>query len=291
MTGRSTTERILDAYLAPAADRLPDRVIDAALSDIARTPQRRALRVPWRFPTMPALSRATGIAAVALVAVVGAGAIYLNGRAPGGPGGPPSASATPTTAPTAVPSAIAWSNYVSGVHGFTVGYPADWSVAWSASRDWRPGDGFPGDGDVDRYADAFQSPDEGDGTLGLFVWEMPSEGADLSSTAGLTSWAESFCTAAGAPGCEDFAGAAVPIGRPADSGNCGPAILVPTAEAQYAFFRGCGDALLSVGEARIVVLARPDGFPAAARYGGTVKLLEALLPRMSGWALTPPRAT
>ena len=95
MTGRTTTERILDAYLAPEADRLPDRVIDAALADIARTPQRRAVRVPWRFPTMPALSRATGIAAVALVAAVGAGGlIYLN--SPGGDGGSP----TPTTPPT-----------------------------------------------------------------------------------------------------------------------------------------------------------------------------------------------
>ena len=86
MNGRSTTERILDVYLAPETDRLPDRVIDAALADISRTPQRRALRVPWRFPTMPALSRATGIAAVALVAVVGAGGIYLASNRPGGAG-------------------------------------------------------------------------------------------------------------------------------------------------------------------------------------------------------------
>ena len=53
MNGTVDTERILDAFLAPEADRLPDRVIDAALADIARTPQRRALRVPWRFHYMP----------------------------------------------------------------------------------------------------------------------------------------------------------------------------------------------------------------------------------------------
>ena len=34
MKARSDTERILDAYLAPEADRLADRVIDAALADI-----------------------------------------------------------------------------------------------------------------------------------------------------------------------------------------------------------------------------------------------------------------
>ena len=87
MNGQIDAERILDAYLAPEADRLPDRVLDAALADIARTPQRRALRVPWRFPNMHALSRATGIAAVALVAVVGAGALfYLTSNRPGGAG-------------------------------------------------------------------------------------------------------------------------------------------------------------------------------------------------------------
>lgn len=95
MNGQIDTERILDAYLAPESDRLPDRVLDAALADIARTPQRRALRVPWRFPIMPALTRATGIAAVALVAVVGAG-VLISFDSTGGPGGSP----TPTTAPT-----------------------------------------------------------------------------------------------------------------------------------------------------------------------------------------------
>jgi hypothetical protein len=35
MSGRADTERILDAFLAPDTDRLPDRVIDAALDEIA----------------------------------------------------------------------------------------------------------------------------------------------------------------------------------------------------------------------------------------------------------------
>jgi hypothetical protein len=107
MKARSDTERILDAYLAPEADRLADRVIDAALADIARTPQRRALRVPWRFPLMPALSRATGVAVVALVAVVGAGTlVYLNSKPDGGASqGTPLPTATPTPAPTVAPTA------------------------------------------------------------------------------------------------------------------------------------------------------------------------------------------
>ena len=107
MKARSTTERILDAYLAPEADRLADRVIDAALADIARTPQRRALRVPWRFPLMPALSRATGVAVVGLVALVGAGTLfYLNSNPDGGGGaqGTPLPTATPPTRGGAVGS-------------------------------------------------------------------------------------------------------------------------------------------------------------------------------------------
>jgi hypothetical protein len=101
MNGRIDTERILDAFLAPEHDRLTDRVLEASLADIARTPQRRALRVPWRLPFMPALTRTTGIAAVALVAVVGAGGfLYLNANSPSGPGGQPTASPAPSPTPT-----------------------------------------------------------------------------------------------------------------------------------------------------------------------------------------------
>lgn len=105
MTSRLDTDRILDVYLAPEADRLSDRVIDAALDQIARTPQRRALRVPWRFLTMPALSRAAGIAAVVLVAIVGAGSIiYLNSSGSGSSGGQSRPIPTPTQAPTTEPT-------------------------------------------------------------------------------------------------------------------------------------------------------------------------------------------
>jgi hypothetical protein len=102
MKARSDTERILDAYLAPEADRLADRVIDAALADIARTPQRRALRVPWRFPLMPGLSRATGVAVLAVVAMVGAGTLFYFNSKPDvkGSQGTPLPTATPTPAPT-----------------------------------------------------------------------------------------------------------------------------------------------------------------------------------------------
>jgi hypothetical protein len=109
MSGRIDAERILDAFLAPEAARLSDRVIDAALADIARTPQRRALRVPWRLPTMTMSIRLAAAAAVGALAV--GGAFYLlkpDQPTVGGPSPAPTAQAsttTPTPSPTAQASA------------------------------------------------------------------------------------------------------------------------------------------------------------------------------------------
>jgi len=99
MTGREDTERVLGAYLAPDHDQLPDRVLEASLAQIARTPQRRAMRVPWRFPFMPALPRASALGAGALAAVVAvAGLVYVIGTGRGlGPAAQASPSPTPGT--------------------------------------------------------------------------------------------------------------------------------------------------------------------------------------------------
>ena len=132
MTGRTTTERALDAFLAPQADQLPDRVLDAAFSEIARTTQRRALRVPWRFYPMNAFSRAA--TAVLVVALAVGGAVYLLGRTnPNGVG--PAVSPSPTTAPPAPtqipPSGLA--PFTSRVYGYTMSVPIAWGLR-SASR-------------------------------------------------------------------------------------------------------------------------------------------------------------
>jgi hypothetical protein len=107
MNGRIDAERILDAFLAPEADRLADRVIDAALADIARTPQRRAVRVPRRFPTMTMPIRLAAAAVVGALAV--GGAFYLlkpDQPTIGGPSPSPSAQAS-ATAPSPSPTARA----------------------------------------------------------------------------------------------------------------------------------------------------------------------------------------
>jgi hypothetical protein len=129
MTSRIDAERILDALLAPDADRLPDRVVVAALTDIARTPQRRALRVPWRFPTMNSYAK-LAIAAVVVVVVAIGGLALLRPGGSSGPGGAPTAtpssSATPSRSPAASPSSIsttAWVPFTSDRYGYTVSHP------------------------------------------------------------------------------------------------------------------------------------------------------------------------
>ena len=286
MNGKVDTEQILAAFLAPEADQLSDRVIDAALADIARTPQRRALRVPWRFPYMPTLTRVTGIAAVVLVTVLGAGGlIYLNSNSPSGTGGSPN---SPTAAPTESlpPGITGWTPYTSAAHGFEMSYPADWSVNAPASRKWQAGDAFPGD--ALPYADVFVSPGQGDATMALFVWEMPAgEGSGdlLGSAPDLKAWAEAFCNDFGVSSCEGFAQQAEPMCFSAGGASCRTAILVPTAEAQYAFFVDWESAMLTSvpDRVRVVIVAREDTFPAAARYGGSVAFLKSILTTMDVW--------
>jgi hypothetical protein len=291
MNGRIDAERILDAYLAPEADRLPDRVLDAALADIARTPQRRALRVPWRFRFMPALTRTTAIAAVALAVAVGAGGmIYINSTRPGDVGGPatPSPTIATTPAPTLTPSGsqvargiASWRTHTSDVHGLTISYPDDWSVFESATRKWQSGDTpF---GDLRPFTDTFVSPGAGDAQIAMFAWNMEAgEGIDLDSVADLKTWGETFCDDVGASSCEDFTQRAVPMCHDVGGDDCRAAILVPTAEGQWAFF-GDWISMLFTGNpdlVTVVFISREDGFPPAARYGGSVELLKSILTTM-----------
>jgi hypothetical protein len=288
MSGQHNTERILDAFLAPEPERLADRVIDAALADVARTPQRRAMRVPWRLPNMISRIPATGIAAAALLVLVGAGGlIYLNSRSPSGPGGPGPVS-TPVPSPTEVAPGIAgWKTYTSAVsaNGYGVhSYPADWSVSAPATREWRAGDDFPAD--ELPYADTFVSPGEEDTQISLIVWKMPAgNGADIESVDGLKTWAEEFCNDVGASSCEGLTQQTLPMCLNAAGDSCRGALLVPTATAQYAFFSDWGTVMMTNQPDRVivVVVAREDSFPPAARYGGSVELLKSILTTMDVW--------
>lgn len=225
---------------------------------------------------------ARAAAGVAIVAIVGVGVLAWISRPAGvGPGNTP--APTVTAAPPATPaptSATAGrTTYTSEVHGFTLGVPEDWSLHSAATRGWQAGDAFGAD-DV-TYADVFVSPEEA--TVGLFVWEMPAgDGADLDSVQGLTAWAQTFCDVIVEASCGEFTQGAAPMCLDAGGDSCRPAILVPTADQQYAFFMDWSSAMFTdvPNLVRVVVVAREDGFPSAARYGGSVELLRSILTTM-----------
>jgi hypothetical protein len=298
MTGIIDAERVLDAFLAPDHDQLADRVLEAALADIARTPQRPALRVPWRFPQMSPVLRA-GLVAVVILAAIGAGGVFLLGGSGVGPGPSPSPSLTPTPTPMPSPSSSAaavvattpgasqvapgipgWLARRSEVYPNVVAYPADWSVNSAATRAWQPGDTI--GADAWPWADTFVSPDAD--AIGLLAWEMPAGDAlDVNSFEDLKAWAGTFCHDVVASACDTFADQAVPMCLDAGGDACRAAILVPTADAQYAFFLDWTSVMFANApdRIRVVMVGREDAFPAAARYGGTVQLLTSILSTMS----------
>ena len=111
-------------------------------------------------------------------------------------------------------------------------------------------------------------------------------GATCRNGGGLKAWAQTFCSDIGASSCEDFTQRAAPMCLNAGGGSCRAALLVPTAEEQYAFFVDWASAMLTniPDRVRVVVVAREDSFPSAARYGGSVELLKSILTTMDVWS-------
>jgi len=268
-------DRRAAAWLADGPTELADRVLDAALREVHLTKQRRALRVPWRFPQMPAFARSGGLAAVALVAVIGAGALlYLNrpgGLVAGGTTGPTSApTAAATTVATLPPGIPGWTRYTSPIYGFTMAYPSDWSVHEAASVKCPDGRGLE---DGTPCADAFISREPQDGQIGLWVWQMPAPaGTDLSSAAGLAAAFPALCENTGAASCEP---PFPPKQRCVDEESCRPTITTfigdVGSEIPHAFVAGPQPGMVTV-----LMVGREDSYPGAAIYGGSVALLTAI---------------
>lgn len=287
MSNRTFEHAVLD-WLEDGSDRTSPAAIDAVLLAVKTTPQERGLRLPWRILFMPALSRATSIAAVVLVAAVGVGGLlYLNSSGPGGPASPPPLTPAPTASPSpaqAAPGIERFTRYTSAVHGFEFEYPADWSVLRSATRPWRTGDPFPADPEEMPYAETFGSPGQGDAQIGLIVWRMqPDEGAlkDIEEGADLPAFAQQFCVEVIRANCDTFTQGAQP--RAWNTGNYyAGALLVPTPDLQFAFLGDCRSCLLTgvADWVYVIVVARPDDFPQAAQYGGSFTLLKSIVRAM-----------
>ena len=150
MTTQRDLERALDTFFEPGADEVADRVIEDALLTIEHTPQRRAMRVPWRFTHMSSTLRLATIVGVVVLAI--GGGAWLLGRGPGtGVGGAlPPASPPPTASPSPSPSAppslapsptasiqstSGWVQFTSSHYGYKIAYPPTW-VKTPATRNW-----------------------------------------------------------------------------------------------------------------------------------------------------------
>ena len=124
MTTDLDFDRIAAAWLADGPVELSDRVLDAAVDEIHVTRQRRATRVPWRFPTMFTPVRVAALVVVGALLIAGAMAIGGAGSRTG---------PTPTITPSAIPSSAAVvpaldATFTSPWHGYTVSSPSGWTV-------------------------------------------------------------------------------------------------------------------------------------------------------------------
>ncbi|HEY4188879.1 MAG TPA: hypothetical protein VGM28_00530, partial [Candidatus Limnocylindrales bacterium] len=189
---------------------------------------------------------ATAAAAVALA--VGAFAIVIpkpSGVIVGPGAAVSSPSPIPTEAPTATPTPIPspsidplntslWSTYQSDQYGFSVGYPADWTVT-PASRAWKLDADGPILDPLSKGMDHFLMP-RGQG-IGVSLWSVPLDPAVTVDTVDdLESWAADYCAATKNSPCNGIAAHATLLCN--ERRDCHPAFLVEFQNDVQAFFTG-----------------------------------------------------
>ena len=138
--------RIAD-WLEDDPDQAPGAVLETVLAAFASIPQRRASRVPWRFPLM---NRLALFGAAALTAVVAVGGLLFLVRPSSsgpathtaspppsvGPSGPAASPGGASTSPAASPQLDGL--FTSTRYGYSVAYPQSWTTAPS-SASWTAG--------------------------------------------------------------------------------------------------------------------------------------------------------
>lgn len=265
MTDRLFDHAIRD-WLDDGSDRTPPAAIDAVLLAVKTTPQERDLWILRRTTWMPTFLRLA--AGIAIVAVVGVGALTYLGESPG-VGGVPSPSATPTPR---TPGITGWKPYTSAAYGFTMSYPSDWSVAAPASHKWQPGE--PVTEGWGSWADIFSNDSAIDGdAIDMVVYQVPAPtGADLESWEGLHAVHQELCDEPTMGVCPTND---TPVPMCLGEQDCAPAIIALIEEFPWAFI---GDP--EKGVVTVIQMGRPDSFPAASRYGGTTQLLKSILTQL-----------
>jgi hypothetical protein len=179
---RTDLELALDRYLADQGERLPDRVLQDALTEIDHADQRRRISLPWRFPVMSTPIRLGLVAAAVIIAALGG--IYLLGSrpSPNVAASPSSTAATPTTTPTASPSlggGPAMTAFTSSQYGYTVQAPSAYQ-AIPATTAWPAGEAL---GPETEWTDRFRA---GTNFVGIASQQLP---ANMSGAEWLDAYA------------------------------------------------------------------------------------------------------
>lgn len=257
-------ERAVRDWLEDGSDRTPMPAIDAVLLAVKTTPQERALRIPRRFNLMPTYMRLAAV--VAIIAVVGAGALaFLGGRS--GVGGPtlPTAAPTPSARANSTPfqspdftGSESVRSYASSRYLYEINYPANWTVI-PGDHDWA----F--ETDIDSFnstaPDRFETQGAAEGLgVRLSVWSVRVEPGTT-----LEEWIEAYCAAAGSGPCAGIADD-LPEVR-AYAGAPGLLWQQPPYDTQ-AFF-------LVRERVYVAAIWRSENDPAVRPWGGARSLLEA----------------
>ena len=261
-------EHAVREWLEDGSDRTPRPAIDAVLLAVKTTRQERDLSIPRRFTQMPTHVRLA--AAIAIVAVVGFGALTYFGNDPGVGGAAPPATATPTptASTTLAPSFLPpldtsdWLPYTSSRYGFTIARPEDWT-ANPAERDWS----F--DSDYEAWAhleatDHFVNPE---GSVSVSAWSSTVAPGET-----VESWSDAYCMASQNAGyCSEIADHAVRVET--QDGHPGLGLFPPNSEAMAFFLDG--------QTIYVVAVWRGESDPSVQPYGGARRLLESFVSTMT----------
>ncbi len=147
------------------------------------------------------------VAAIAVVAIAGVAAFNLFGSSPGvgGVASPSPTMAPSTAAPTPTPSSSAsptpyaintatWQTYTSRRYGFSIGYPADWYVYTTATRDWT----YPADATVDCIARPWRPSSRRRANIAAAAWSVA-----VTSGTRLDAWIQAYCALSESPAPSD----------------------------------------------------------------------------------------
>ena len=100
MTRDRDLEHTLERWLADAPARMPDRLFDAVIDRVDRTPQRRLAGLAMRYLNMSSNLRLSAVAATVVIAIAAVGVWALTGPNRSDVGGGPAASASPSASPS-----------------------------------------------------------------------------------------------------------------------------------------------------------------------------------------------